>query len=109
LRQLAERLEAAGLACAIDTDPPGAAIGAGGARRGAAASRAAQLAIYVRESDLPAAAAVHQAWMAEGLADADAAGPIGAVSGCPGCGEPLADDAAACASCGLEFPEHDPG
>jgi hypothetical protein len=38
-------------------------------------------------------------------AQALAGEPGAALSECPACGEPLAEGAASCASCGLEFPE----
>lgn len=109
LRELAERLQTAGIACAVDTDPPGAGIVTGGgiAQRKSSYGRAVRLALYVAEQDVAAALAIHQAWTAEGVPDADLAGPAGAISACPGCGEPLAPSAAACGSCGLEFPEHE--
>lgn len=108
LRELAERLQAEGIACAVDTDPPGARIVTGGrlAQRKGSQGRAVRLALYVAERDVAAALAVDQAWTAEGVPDAELAGPVGAISACPGCGEPLAPSAAVCSSCGLEFPEH---
>lgn len=108
LRELAERLAGAGIACAVDTDPPGGriAVSAGAKGQGKGSSgRSVSLALYVGEDDLAAAAEVHHAWLSEGVPDADTAGPAGVLSACPGCGEPLAESAAACASCGLEFPE----
>lgn len=109
LRELAERLEAAGIACAVDTDPPGAGIvaGAGVGNRKGSYGRSVRLAVYVAGEDVAAAVAVQQAWTTEGLAGAELAGPLGALSACPGCGEPLAENAAACGSCGLEFPEQE--
>jgi hypothetical protein len=104
LRELAERLDAAGIACAIDTDPPGASVAAAGAgaRRGGGAVR---LALYVAARDAHTAARVHQAWVAEIVPDSGSANDMGLIDACPGCGEPLAPTSAACASCGLEFPE----
>jgi hypothetical protein len=104
LRELAERLTAAGIACAIDTDPPGQNLGAATSRR-AAAGAPARLALYVDADDAQAAVQIHHAWIAETVPDSARAGEAGIIDACPGCGEPLAVGAAACSSCGLEFPE----
>ena len=106
LRQTAERLAAASLVCAIDTDPPGVGIsGSQQASRRGQSGRDVRLAIYVQRSDYAEAAAVHEAWIAETVPDAGLARATGALEKCPGCDEPLALSAAACAACGLEFPE----
>ena len=57
LRQLAERLEAAGIQCAVDTDPPGAGIMAGGGvgNRKGSYGRTVRLALYVGQEDIAAA------------------------------------------------------
>lgn len=109
LRELTERLSAAGIACAVDTDPPGAGISMSKdlAQRRGSYGRAVRLGLYVSEGDLALARPVLEAWTAEGIPDAEAAAPIGALSDCPGCGEPLAEGASACASCGLEFPDQE--
>lgn len=101
LRQVAELLGQAGIACAIDTSPPGAGFRGGGAR----GARAVQLAIYVRAQDAEAAAAVHLQWLTRSTPGAELAGPGGMLDACPGCGEPLATGSSACAACGLAFPD----
>jgi hypothetical protein len=106
LRQIAERLVAASLVCAIDTDPPGMGItGSQRASRRGQSGRDVRLAVYVQRSDYAEAAAVHEAWIAATVPDAGLALATGMLDKCPGCDEPLAPSAAACASCGLEFPE----
>jgi hypothetical protein len=104
LRELAERLTAAGIPCAIDTDPPGQNLGAATSRR-AAAGAPARLALYVDANAAQAAVRIHQAWMVDAVPDSGSAGEAGVIDACPGCGEPLTTGAAVCASCGLEFPE----
>jgi uncharacterized OB-fold protein len=105
LRPLAEALVAAGIACAIDTHPPGGGI-TSNARRGAGrgAALGIQLAVYVDARDQQAASHVADAWLREQIPDGENAAAPGLIDACPGCGEPLAPDAASCASCGLEFP-----
>jgi len=106
LRELAEALDAAGIACAIDTDPPGAAI-----KNSARVSRMgnfgqeAQLAIYVEARDHMGASAIADQWLARTAPGAELAQPAGELAQCPACNEPIAEGAASCASCGLEFPE----
>ncbi len=66
----------------------------------------AGLAIYVARADLTTAHAISEELVAQGLPDLD----VDAIvdhdpSACPACGEPTPENAASCASCGLEFPE----
>ncbi len=100
LRDLGARLADAGIAFAVDSD----AITGNAAANARAAGREVQLALYVREDDARAASAVAQAWVVANVPDATHVEPGSALDGCPGCGEPLAADAVACGSCGLEFP-----
>lgn len=101
LRQLAEALATAGIACAVDTDPPGEGIRGGQPiSRGRMSGQAPQLAVYVSASDAKAAAAVHTQWLAQSIPGAELAG--GLVEGaCSGCNEPLPEEAVECPSCGL--------
>jgi hypothetical protein len=101
LQDLARRLAEHGVRCVIDTDPPGARI-AGTART--AAGREVQLAIYVDEADSQTAARLHHEWVLATVPGASEAQLGGVLDACPGCGEPLATNASACSSCGLEFP-----
>ncbi len=101
LRELAERLGAQGIACAVGGDFGKASKGIGRAGAG----RSVTLGLFVEERDLPAASEIQRAWLAEQMPEDASAGPVGELSGCPGCGEPLAADARACRSCGLEFPD----
>jgi hypothetical protein len=102
LREISERLAARGVRFVVDTDPPGRKLVA--APRGGAAGREVQLAIYVEQADAPDAALVQREWMLATVPGAAEAQGGGVIDACPGCSEPLAANAAACASCGLEFP-----
>jgi predicted amidophosphoribosyltransferase len=105
LRQLAEALTAAGIPCAVDTDPPGENIRSPRQlTRAAASGQEARLAVYVDARDAREASAVMTAWFAQTIPGAEGAVEAFAEGGCPGCNEPLAENAVACASCGLEFP-----
>ncbi len=105
LRQLAEALTAASIPCAVDTDPPGETL-PGGRQivRGGAPGNAARLAVYVDADDARDASAVLAEWLALSIPGAEHANATSADGGCPGCGDPLPDNAVACLSCGLEFP-----
>jgi uncharacterized OB-fold protein len=106
LRELAEALTAAGIACGIDTDPPGAAIrGSARVSRMGSFGQDVQLALYVEARDYTAANAVADQWLAGSAPGAELAQPAGELAHCPACGEAIAEGAAACAACGLEFPE----
>jgi hypothetical protein len=100
LRDLGAQLAANGIAFAVDSD----ATTGSAAAHARAAGREVQLALYVHEADAPAAARVAQAWVVANVPDAEHVEPGTALDACPGCGEPLPEEAAACASCGLEFP-----
>ena len=63
-----------------------------------------QLAIYVDESNAALAAQLEREWIFASVPGARDEVTFGPADGCPGCGEPLAASATACASCGLEFP-----
>lgn len=106
LRELAERFQQQGVSCRIDVYPPDAAIQPP-ARRGTGAS-ATQFGLYVRPEDVALAQQLRAEHLKRVVPDAHAlSGEAGgALSDCPACGEPLAEGAASCASCGLEFPEH---
>jgi len=106
LRELAEALAAAGIACGIDTDPPGAAIkGSARVSRMGNFGQDVQLAVYVAAGDYGAANAIADQWLARTAPGAELAQPAGELAQCPACGERIAEGAASCASCGLEFPE----
>jgi hypothetical protein len=106
LRELAEALNEAGFACAIDTDPPGAAIRASArVSRMGVLGQDAQLALYVEARDYERAGAIADQWLARSAPGAELAQPPGELAQCPACNESIPDGAAACASCGLEFPE----
>ncbi len=102
LRSLAEALAAAGIACAVDTDPRGAEISGMSTRR---SSGDANLAVYVGIDDIAAASALHRGWLEQSIPGAADARDEIADGGCPGCNAPLPADATACAACGLEFPD----
>jgi hypothetical protein len=102
LRQIAEALGAAGVACAIDTDPPGGVL-RGAPQRGRTAQEA-PLAVFVDERDAAEARRVLGEWLASAIPGSEHAAAAGSIDACPGCGEPLPEHPTACASCGLEFP-----
>jgi hypothetical protein len=107
LREIAERLQAAGLSCRIDAWPPDEPIRLGG-RRGTGV--ATSFGLYVRAEDAESALEVRTQLVRDSLPEAaDVELAAGAeLSACPACGEPLAEAAArACAACGLEFPEEE--
>jgi hypothetical protein len=97
LRELCDRLGERGLRFVVGTHPLGGAV-----RRGQA--REVELAIYVEEADAQQAAQVEREWVLETIPGAADESFVGAADACPGCGEPLAASAVACAACGLEFP-----
>jgi hypothetical protein len=107
LRTLAERLEAAGVACRVDAFPPGASLqpsraGARTAPRGTGT----QLGLYVRRDDVAHAREVEHAERVETTPDlpASAAASGADFEGCPGCGTPIDPAREECAECGLVFP-----
>jgi ribosomal protein S27AE len=102
LQALAEALQDQGISSQIDTHPLGASISEG---RAAVRGQNAQLGIYVGRADLAAARAFATELAAQTLADTDTTAVVHDPHACPACGEPTADDAAACGACGLEFPE----
>jgi hypothetical protein len=68
-----------------------------------------QLGLGVRRADLDAARAIADELMARSLPDLEEMDmPAYDASSCPACGTPTPESAAACAECGLEFPEADP-
>jgi hypothetical protein len=102
LRALAESLQERGISSQIDSHPLGAAIS--GSRAGSRA-QAARLGIYVGRADLAAVREFADELAARELPEADAPEVSHDPTACPACGEPTPENAAACASCGLEFPE----
>lgn len=102
LRQLAEALSAAGIACAIDTDPPGASIRGGVlGSRAASTGRAVELAVYVSAADAKAASAVQAQWLARSMPGSELGTGELLEGHCSGCNEPLPENVAECPSCGL--------
>jgi hypothetical protein len=104
LRELAEALQERGISCRIDVHPPDAAIRPP-ARRGAPTQT--RFGLYVRAGDQAQAAEVRGEHLERAVPDAAGLGgePGALLADCPACGSPLAEGAASCASCGLEFPE----
>jgi uncharacterized protein (UPF0212 family) len=104
LHEIAERLQAAGISCRIDSYPPDEPIRPG-ARRGSGV--ATTFGLYVRPTDADEATRVRTQHLQRSLPEAalhDVA--TGAeLSACPACGEPLAEAARECGACGLAFPE----
>ena len=100
LRPLCELLEARGIPFVVDAHPRGNAVRA--PKRGETLD--VQLAIYVDESNAALAAQLEREWIFASVPGARDEVTFGPADGCPGCGEPLAASATACASCGLEFP-----
>jgi len=100
LRTLAEAFQHEGIASRIDAAP-----GADGVGRGAVGPNA--FALYVREVDLPTAVRVRNAHLERVVPDAAGltAGVGAELAACPACEAPLAEGAAECESCGLEFPD----
>ena len=105
LRELAERLQEQGVSCRIDVYPPEGQIRPP-AQRGAGTS-GTQFGLYVQAEDAALAQQLRSQHLAQVVPDAHAlAAEAGAaLTECPACGEPLAEGAASCASCGLEFPD----
>jgi hypothetical protein len=102
LHEIAERLQQEGVSCRIDVHPPGESIRLAG-RRGSGV--ATTFGLYVRPADLARAAVVREQHVRESVPDAADVEAGGELAACPACGEPLADDATACAACGLDFPD----
>jgi hypothetical protein len=102
LRALAESLQQRGISSQIDTYPLGAAIA--GSRAGSRI-QAARLGLYVSRADLEAVREFAAELAASEAADAGDAELSRDPGVCPACGEPTPENAAACDSCGLEFPE----
>ena len=102
LSALAEALQARGISSQIDTHPLGAKIAADprGTRRDPV-----RLGVYVGRGDLDSAREVAAEYTASLLPDAGAGESFTDPTVCPACGEPTPENATACASCGLEFPE----
>lgn len=103
LRALAEQLLDEGVSSLVEAYPP-----PGGSADTAAAPRGhgTDLALYVEPTRAQRAADLVAAYRAEragNFAASDAPGTE--YSTCPGCDDPIADDAAECPSCGLVFPE----
>jgi hypothetical protein len=97
LQALAEQLQQHGISSRIDTPP-------GESGRGSRPA-AAQLAIYVARAELDAVRAFTEELAARELAEAGLEEVEHDPNACPACGEPTPENAASCASCGLEFPE----
>jgi hypothetical protein len=104
LREIAERLQAAGLSCRIGPYPPDEPIRLGGKRGSGVATT---FGLYVLPADAEEAARLRTQFVRDTLPDAAGVdfGAGAELSACPACGEPLADGARECASCGLAFPE----
>lgn len=100
LQALAQALQAHGISSQIDAYPLGQTIGRAAGSRG----QPARLGIYVARADLAAVREIAAELAARNLPDADA-GVAHDPTACPACGEPTPENAAACSSCGLEFPE----
>lgn len=100
LRALAELLQERGISSQIDSHPLGASLSRAGSR-----AEAARLGIYVGRADLAAVRELADELAARAQPESDAAGVAHDPGSCPACGEPTPEDATACASCGLEFPE----
>jgi predicted amidophosphoribosyltransferase len=94
MADLAEALQRAGIGSRIDSDPPGRGFGR-------------YVSVYVRERDYEAAHQVdHEVFASRTPEAAELDPPATADTGaCPACGASLAQDAASCRECGLEFPE----
>ena len=108
LRELAERLQQAGLSCRSDAYPPYAQIRAPARKRGPVAAVAGpSFGLYVRREDVARAQQIRAEHLKESVPGAEVlTSEAGAVlTDCPACGEALAEGATSCASCGLEFPE----
>jgi len=106
LRELAEALGAHGLATRIGPYPPPDASGV--PREDDRAGPGTGLGLYVAEGDHERAVTLHQQLVRESShAEPQTSEASHDADGCPACGEPLAADAEACASCGLEFPPLD--
>jgi hypothetical protein len=105
LRELAERLQEQGVSCRIDVHPQTGRSQA--PAQGGAGARGTQFGLYVRAEDAALAQQLRSDHLAAVVPDAHAPSfePGAALSECPACGEPLAEGAARCASCELEFPE----
>lgn len=110
-RGLAERLSEEGIACRVDAHPPETGIGTDGgvaAARFGQAGRGIHLGVYVLAADQLRATEISATFQAEAMPEVDGQEvpePGTELDACPGCGEPLAEDATGCAECGLEFPE----
>jgi hypothetical protein len=104
LRALAESLSERGIPSQIDAYPLGSSIA--GSRAGSRGAPA-RLGIYVSRADLDAVRAYAAEFAASELVNAGAADLAADPNVCPACGEPTPANAAACGSCGLEFPEID--
>jgi RNA polymerase subunit RPABC4/transcription elongation factor Spt4 len=98
LQALAQLLQEHGIPCQIDAHPRGGSI-TGGAR-----FQTVRLGLYVGRADLVEARAVANRF-AGMPSDAEGGESLSDPNACPACGEPLPENAATCASCGLEFPE----
>ena len=105
LLEVAERLQAEGLSCRIDVHPPETPIRPL-ARQGSGAI-AKGFGLYVRAADLEAARRIQTEHLRRSLPEAagEALATGSELVDCPACGAALAEGAASCASCGLEFPE----
>ena len=74
------------------------------------AARGPRLGLAVRRADLDAARAIAHELVERSIPDLEGMDvPQYDASSCPACGEPTPENASACAECGLEFPEADPG
>jgi hypothetical protein len=102
LRQLAEQLHAEGVSCRIDAYPP-----AGGSGASARAPGGGSFGLYVLAEQAQAAISLRNAHLESVVPDSAGLneGAGAELADCPACGERLPEGAAACESCGLEFPE----
>ena len=103
VREAAEALSDAGIACRVDVYPPAGTAVASEQRSTGLASR---LGLYVRPQDAEVAARVEHEHQLLRTPDAppDLTAPGQALDACPACGASLAETAESCGECGLEFP-----
>jgi hypothetical protein len=99
LAPLVEALEGAGVRYVLADDSQVRIRGSGGV------GQFSGLYVFVHQNDLDRAREIEQRQLRESLPDLPEDGAARDEGACPACGEPLAESAAECGSCGLEFPE----
>ena len=99
LQSIAEELQQRGISSRIGA-PPDASLASRASR-----VQAAQLALFVPRVDLEAVRAYTEELAAEERAAHGIPDIEHDANACPACGELLAESAASCEACGLEFPE----